>query len=122
MVEFASKSWEAKLKERRKLRDHYRAKFFSAQGVSKRLKDPFGYDPSPAAQIATVKMLQSKIKDGLEGDTEAFDKLKGLMGQTGFSIPIVPGTDIGRPSIERMSLSRLAHNHFNTIIPIRQKD
>jgi len=122
MVEFASKGWEAKLKERRALRDHYRAKFFSAHGVSKRLKDPFEYDPSPAAQVATVKILQSKIKDGLEGDTDAFDTLKGLMAQTGFSIPLVPGTDIGRPSVEKMSLSRLARNHFNMPIPIRQEE
>lgn len=122
MTELGSKDWQNLLKERCRLRDHYRAKFFRDHGVKMRLKEAFDFDPSPAAQISIVKTLQNKIRDGLEGDTDAFDILASLISQTSFSIPVTPVTSVGRPTTETTSRSRMAYYHFSLPIPIRQKD
>lgn len=122
MTRFGSKDWQNLLKERRKLRDHYRAKFFRDHGVENRLKDTFDFDPAATAQISVVKTLHDKIRDSLGGETDAFDAMVSMIGNKGFSVPIVPVTSVGRPTSESTSRSRMAHYHFSLPIPVRQKD
>jgi hypothetical protein len=90
--------------DRRSVRDEAREKFFSEIG-GERLKDPFGFDPDPAAQLKVVEGLIDKAL-GLHNDEKsALQAMKSQVSTLALSVPGVGVSTSGRPTKNRVLLS-----------------
>ena len=90
--------------DRRSVRDAAREKFFSEIG-GERLKDPFGFDPEPAAQLKVVQALIDKAL-ALHGEEKsALNAVKSEISALALSVPGIGASASDRPTRERILLS-----------------
>ena len=97
---------------RRALRDEYRDAFF---GGGERLKDPFDFDPDPAAQLSAVVGLLDKAMSIHTDDTSAIASAKSsvagsVLGVGSLGLPLAK---LGRPNLAQVSVPQMATSHFN---------
>ena len=90
--------------DRRALRDTYRDKFFAELG-GERLKDPFAYDPDPAAQLELVGQLIDKAIGLHQDDKSALSAIKALVASSSLSVPVTGASALGRPVLDTVKLS-----------------
>jgi hypothetical protein len=90
--------------DRRSVRDEAREKFFSEIG-GERLKDPFEFDPDPAAQLKVVEGLIDTAL-GLHNDEKsALQAMKSQVSALALSVPGVGVSTSGRPTKNQVLLS-----------------
>jgi hypothetical protein len=90
--------------DRRSVRDEEREKFFAKVG-GERLKDPFSFEPDPAAQLELVQKLMAEALDLHNDDKQALSMLQSLVPSSAIGIPSLGASSMGRPKLETVMLS-----------------
>jgi hypothetical protein len=92
--------------DRRSVRDEEREKFFAKVG-GERLKDPFSYEPDPAAQLEIVRGLMEEASGLHNDDKQAISTLQSLVSTSAIGVPTLGASGLGRPKLETVMLSAL---------------
>lgn len=115
MTKYGSESWVEKMIIRRSIRDFYRDKFFSDNGFSRRMKDPFDLAINPENQLSMVLCLFEKASDGLAGDNTSLGILKNIISSSMLGIGISPTAQALPLKLNKTTLSSLAQSHFTSL-------
>ncbi len=100
--------------ERRPVRDKYRDAFFASLGVE-RMKDPFSWEPDPAAQLGVVNGLIEKTLTLHKDDPSALRMIAAQLAVSMLGVPVqgLGISSLGRPSLDTVSVMKMAETHFH---------
>lgn len=100
--------------DRRGLRDKYRDKFFDELGIA-RLKDPFGHDPDPKAQLELVQGLIGKALSIHGGDKAGLEIANTLISSSALGVPLagIGAGQTGRPDFQASTVRNMAASIFH---------